>query len=217
MSAPPAAAIFDNDGLLLDTEVTWTRAEVLLFATHGREFTPAHKRELIGTSHLIAATTLERQLDLPGQGPALVKELQAMVREAAHEGVEARPGAVALVDALRAAGVRLAVASNSQRTFLELVLGSVGIADRFDVLVSADDVSNPKPAPDIYLEACRRLGVAAGEAVALEDSPTGVAAARAAGLRVIGVPYLADLVLDADVVAASLADADVYAALGLSR
>lgn len=215
-----AAAVFDNDGLLLDTEEAWTKAEVRLFATHGRTFTMAHKRELIGSSHLLAARKLEAMLDQPpGAGPALVAELQAMVREvAAAEGVAARPGAVELVDALRAAGIPVAVASNSERTFLSLVLESAGVADRFAVVVAGDEVAEPKPAPDGYLEACRRLGVDAGPDVwALEDSPTGIAAARAAGLQVVGVPYLPDLDLDADVVAPSLADDAVWAALGLAR
>ncbi len=87
----------------------------------------------------------------------------------------------------------------------------VGFADRFDVVLSAHEVAAPKPAPDPYLEACRRLGVEPGPAViALEDSPTGVAAARAAGLTVIGVPSLEGIELaEAHHVAASLLDAVV--------
>lgn len=217
-----AAAVFDNDGLLLDTEEAWTKAETMLFATHGRTFTMEHKRALIGSSHLIAAARLEEMLDQPaGAGLALIEELKAMVRQvAAAEGVSARPGAVELVDALRAAGVPVAVASNSERVFLSLVLESAGVADRFAVVVAGDEVAEPKPAPDAYLEACRRLGVAPDDPAgvwALEDSPTGITAARAAGLQVVGVPYLPDLELDAHVVASSLADDAVWKALGLSR
>jgi beta-phosphoglucomutase-like phosphatase (HAD superfamily) len=97
-----------------------------------------------------------------------------------------------------------------------LVLVGAGLAGRFAHVVTGHDVARPKPAPDIYLEACRRLGVATSAAVALEDSPTGVAAARAAGVRVIGVPYLDDLHLEADVVAPSLRHPAVHRALGLS-
>ena len=85
----------------------------------------------------------------------------------------------------------------------------------FAVVVTADQVREAKPAPDVYLEACRRLGASPAEAIALEDSPTGVAAARAAGLYVIGVPSLPGLALDADVVAGSLADGVVLEALGV--
>lgn len=214
--AIPAAVVFDNDGLLLDTEHAWTRAETELFRRHGSTFTYEHKRDLIGTSHTIAAGKLEVMLDAPGDGVALMDELHALAMlEAAHE-IEPRPGAVALVDALNDAGIPIAVASNSQREFLDLVLGTAGVADKFTVTVAGDEVPRPKPWPDIYLEACRRLGADPTESVGLEDSPTGAQAAKAAGLTVIGVPYLPDIEIPpADIVAASLADAVVLEAVGL--
>ena len=210
------AAVFDNDGLLLDTEEAWTRAEVRLFAGHGSTFTMDHKRDLIGSSHTVAATKLEAMLGLPGQGGALRDELVVLVHEEAlAEPILPRPGAVQLLDALGAAGVPIGLASNSLRSFVDLVLASAGVADRFQVVVAGDEVARPKPAPDLYLAACAGLGVDPADAVALEDSPTGVAAARAAGMRVVGVPYLDGIVLDAHVVAPSLAAPEVYAALGL--
>jgi HAD superfamily hydrolase (TIGR01509 family) len=212
----PAAVVFDNDGLLLDTEEAWTRAETTLFANHGSTFTDAHKRDLIGSSHLIAAGKLEVMLDQPGQGVALMNELHALVMVEAEHDVEPRPGAVALVDALNAAGIPIAVASNSQRAFLDMVLHTAGVHDKFAVTVAGDEVPRPKPWPDIYLEACRRLGADPTRSVGLEDSPTGAEAAKAAGLTVIGVPYLADIELaPADIVAPSLADAAVLEAVGL--
>lgn len=210
------AAVFDNDGLLLDTEEAWTRAEVRLFTAHGSVFTIDHKRDLIGSSHAIAAAKLEAMLERPGEGDSLIDELQALVlEEAASEPVPPRPGAIELLDALDAAGVPIGLASNSERRFVDLVLGSAGVADRFRVVVAGDEVDHPKPAPDLYLAACAGLGVDPADAVALEDSPTGVAAARAAGMRVVGVPYLDGITLDADVVAPSLAGPAVHAALGL--
>jgi HAD superfamily hydrolase (TIGR01509 family) len=212
----PAAVVFDNDGLLLDTEVAWTRAETALFANHGSTFTYEHKRDLIGTSHTIASGKLERMLDQPGEGEALMNELHALVMVEARHDIEPRPGAVALVDALNAAGIPIAVASNSQRAFLDMVLHTAGVHDKFAVTVAGDEVPRPKPWPDIYLEACRRLGAEPAESIGLEDSPTGAQAAKAAGLTVIGVPYLADIELaPADIVAPSLADAAVLEAVGL--
>lgn len=216
MVAAPAAVVFDNDGLLLDTEEAWTRAERTLFDRHGGVFTFAHKRELIGSSHTIAAAKLEAMLARPGEGLALMAELHELVMEEALEPVAPRPGAVALVDALRAASIPIAVASNSPRDFLDRVLGSAGIAERFAVTVAGDEVAHPKPAPDLYLEACRRLGADPAASVGLEDSPTGASAAKAAGLHVIGVPYLPDMEIPpADVIADSLADELVLAACGL--
>jgi len=213
---PPAAIVFDNDGLLLDTEHAWTRAESELFRRHGATFTFEHKRDLIGSSHAIAAGKIEAMLGQPGRGFALMEELHALVMAEGRHDVEPRPGAVALVDALNEAGIPIAVASNSPRAFLDLVLETSGMARRFAVTVAGDEVANPKPAPDIYLEACRRLGADPAASVGLEDSPTGAAAAKAAGLTVIGVPYLAELEIpQADLVAGSLADTVVLETVGL--
>jgi HAD superfamily hydrolase (TIGR01509 family) len=108
--------------------------------------------------------------------------------EAGHD-VEPRPGAVELVDALLAAGIPIAVASNSPRAFLDKVLATAGIADRFAITVAGDEVPNPKPAPDIYLEACRRLHADPTAAIGLEDSPTVVTAslADAVVLELVGL------------------------------
>ena len=213
---PPAAIVFDNDGLLLDTEQAWTRAETELFARHGAVFTFEHKRDLIGSSHTVAAGKLEAMLGMPGRGAALVQELHELVMDEATHDIEPRPGALELVDALLEIGTPIAVASNSSREFLDRVLQTAGVADRFGVTVAGDEVAHPKPAPDIYLEACRRLGADPALSVGLEDSPTGAAAARAAGLTVVGVPYIADMSIEyADVVAASLADPVVHEVCGL--
>jgi HAD superfamily hydrolase (TIGR01509 family) len=132
--------------------------------------------------------------------------------------VPPRPGALELLTALADAGVPLGLASNSAGEFVRRTLGSAGLLDGgpFAAIVTADDVDRPKPAPDLYLEACRLLGQAPGACAALEDSVPGVAPAAAAGLLVIGVPYFPDGELPgATLVAPSLADAAVHAALGL--
>ncbi|HEX3608302.1 MAG TPA: HAD family phosphatase [Solirubrobacterales bacterium] len=215
----PDAVVFDNDGLLLDTESVWTRAEQDLFERHGIEFTAAHKRELVGTSATIAGAVLEQRLGEPGRAVELIDELNELVVVELEHGVEAMAGAGELLDGLRRRGTPIGLVSNSPLAFVWRSLEIVGFADRFDVVVSAHEVAAPKPAPDPYLEACRRLGVEPGPAViALEDSPTGVASARAAGLTVIGVPSLAGIDLaEAHEIAESLLDAVVARHLSLSR
>ena len=210
--------MFDNDGLLLDTEEAWTRAERDLFERHGDSFTPAHKRELIGSSRVQSAVMLERMLGLPGRGEAIMDELHELVMAELQAGVPPRPGAVELVRAVQAAAVPLGLASNSSRDFVERALSVSELAsDDFDVVVSADDVASPKPAPDIYVAACAALGAAADRSAALEDSPPGVAAARAAGMYVVAVPYFPGTPVDgASLVADSLADPRVAAALGVA-
>jgi HAD superfamily hydrolase (TIGR01509 family) len=208
----PDAVLFDNDGLLLNTELLWTRAETTLFARHGMTFTMDHKREMIGTSMRESELIIERQLGLSGHGAELMADLHELVMEEARQGVEPMPGAVDLLDAL--AGRAIGVASNSPRGFVERTLEAAGLRDRFGCVLSADDVARPKPAPDLYVELARALGADPAACVALEDSATGVAAARAAGAFVIGVPSLDGVVLDeADLVAPSLADPRVLARL----
>ncbi len=216
MAPAPDAVVFDNDGLLLDTESVWTRAEQDLFARRGLEFTPEDKHELVGTSAEVAGRVLERRLSEPGRAAELIEELNALVVAELEHGVEAMVGARELLHTLKQRGTPIGLVSNSPLVFVRRSLEIAGFEDRFDVVLSAHEVAAPKPAPDSYLEACRRLGVEPGPGVvALEDSPTGVAAARAAGLTVIGVPsiegvaleeahHLAESLLD-DVVARRLA------------
>jgi HAD superfamily hydrolase (TIGR01509 family) len=213
----PEAVIFDNDGLLLDTESVWTRAEQDLFERRGTAFTPADKRELVGTSAAIAGAVLERRLGEPGRAAELIEELNALVVAELEHGVEAMIGARELLHTLRGRGTPIGLVSNSPLVFVERSLQLAGFEDHFDVVLSAHEVAAPKPAPDSYLEACRRLGVEAGpDVVALEDSPTGVAAARAAGLTVIGIPSIDGVALDeAHHLAESLLDQVVARRLAL--
>jgi HAD superfamily hydrolase (TIGR01509 family) len=211
------AVVFDNDGLLLDTEEAWTRAEKTLFERRGRVFGPEHKRTLLGSSGSRAAAMLEEMLDRPGCGEVLMDELHELVMAEALLGAPPRRGALELVSALRAAGTPLAVASNSSREFVERVLGGAGLLDgHFQAVVTVDDVARPKPAPDLYLAACAALSAEPRRSAALEDSVPGVASALAAGLFVIAVPYLAGTTLEgASLAATSLADLELAEALGL--
>jgi HAD superfamily hydrolase (TIGR01509 family) len=213
----PDAVVFDNDGLLLDTESVWTRAERDLFERRDLAFTPADKRELVGTSAEIAGGILERRLGEPGRAVALIEELNALVVAELEHGVEAMIGARELLGALKARGTPIGLVSNSPLRFVRRSLELVGFESHFDVVLSAHEVAAPKPAPDPYLEACRRLGVEPGPGVvALEDSPTGVAAARAAGLTVIGVPSIDGVALEeAHHLAESLLDAVIARQLAL--
>jgi HAD superfamily hydrolase (TIGR01509 family) len=213
----PDAVVFDNDGLLLDTESVWTRAERDLFERRGLDFTPAHKRELVGTSAEVAGRVLEDRLGEPGNSAALIEELNELVIAELEHGVEAMVGAREVLGALRERGTPIGLVSNSPIAFVRRSLEIVAFADRFDVVVSAHETAAPKPAPDPYLEACRRLGVPAGPGVvALEDSPTGVAAARAAGLTVIGIPSVEGVALEeAHHIAESLLDRVVARSLVL--
>lgn len=216
---PAKAVIFDNDGLLLDTESVWTRGEQDLFERRGLEFTIEDKRELVGTSAQIAAGILEQRLGEPGRAAEIMAELDQLVMEELGNGVEEMAGARALLEELHRREIPLALVSNSPRAFIELALETVGFGDAFDAVVSAHEVEAPKPDPAPYLEACRLLGVDPSlRVIALEDSPTGVASARAAGLAVIGIPSIRGVELpEAHHNATSLEDDPVTQRLGLGE
>ena len=186
------AVIFDMDGLLLDTEVVWQRAEEDLFRRYGDEFSMEDKLAVIGTSAEHAAEYFARRLrQPPDRGPALVDELMDAMHEHLQLQVAGRPGAVELVERLRGR-TRLGLASNSPRRLVDAALATARVTDAFDAVVTSDDAAF-KPAPDIYLLACERLGVAPQDALALEDSASGIAAAKAAGLTCIAVPQFAEI------------------------
>ena len=188
------AVIFDMDGLLLDTETLWHESEVELFRLHGAEFTRNDQLRVIGTSFDVTARYFAERLGrLPERGAGLVDEMIGLMHQRVLRQVDARPGAVELVEGLRRLdGVRLGLASNSPRFLVNDALATAGLTDAFEAIVTADDVEHAKPAPDIYLLACERLGVSPAEALALEDSASGVAAAKAAGLTCIAVPLFAE-------------------------
>lgn len=182
------AVVFDLDGLLLDTEPGWRRAESELLRRHGDAFTEADAAASLGTPVDTVVARYAERLGLGDEGRArLLAELVDLARLEYAGTIPMRPGASELLSAL-SGRVALGVASNTPRELVALALESATLDGSFDVVVTADDVARPKPAPDVYVEACRQLGVAPAAAVALEDSAVGIAAARLAGLTVIAVP-----------------------------
>lgn len=186
------AVVFDLDGLLLATEVLWQRSEARLFERHGAEFTFEDKLTVMGTSAAFTGEFFARRLGYgPEQASQLIREVSELMLEELQAQVEAGPGAVELVERLRGR-VPLGLASNSPRFLVDAALKSGGFTDAFDAVVSADDVAHHKPAPDLYLLVCERLGVDPADTLALEDTASGIAAAKAAGLTCIAVPQFAE-------------------------
>ncbi|MFF2813222.1 HAD family hydrolase [Streptomyces sp. NPDC058000] len=202
------AVVFDCDGLLVDTEACWTVAETAIFAAHGHPFGPEQKALVIGRTLEAAGEAMAQYLGRPGAGAELAAELLERVRKELSRGSAALPGAAELVRACRAA-VPIAVASNSPRELLDAALRSAGLTDYFTHTFAADEVRSPKPAPELYLTACEKLGAAPQRSVAFEDSATGIASARAAGLYVAVVPSLSGADLDHDWLGTSLAEREL--------
>jgi len=182
-----AALVFDFDGLICDTETSAFETARDIYAEHGVELTVAMWQDRIGTSGRPWYADLEAAI-----GP--LPDVDAIVerrRIAHHERVRsetAMPGVHAFVASAAGAGMRLAVASSSSVGWVEEHLARLELLRHFDVLSCAGAGVVSKPAPDVYVAAVAELGVEPSVAVAFEDSPNGIAAAKAAGLRCIAVP-----------------------------
>lgn len=211
----PAAVVFDADGVLLDTAGHWRAAREALFSRHGRAFGPAENGESVGTGILGTGQALSRLLGDPELAADFGNQLLTLLsRDIVERPPSPLRGAVAIVAELRD-HIPIGVASNSPRALLRTSLEGAGLSKAFDVVVGVDDVAEAKPAPDLYLAACSGLGSAPERCLAIEDSPTGTAAARAAGLYVIGMPSVSGCELDADEIVGSLDDPDLRVRLGL--
>jgi HAD superfamily hydrolase (TIGR01509 family) len=211
------AVVFDFDGLVLDTEFPVYAAWCSAFEAHGaRALTIEEWSVEIGTSGAIdlAALLVERAgrpVDM-----AAMHESRRSHRDALLEHEQARPGVEAWLGEARSAGLGLAIASSSPADWVLPLLERLGLRDHFTSVVTPYGAVRGKPAPDTYVEACARLGVDPREAVAVEDSPNGIAAAKAAGLRCIAVPHALTETLDlsaADLRLRSLADCTLADAL----
>ncbi len=197
--------MFDCDGLLVDTEGCWTVAEAGLFCERGLTYATADKQAMIGIAVPAACALLADRFADGSTAEEIEQELLVRVHQVVAREGRPMEGAVELM-ALALERVPTAVASNSPRALLDQALAVGGFERVPTVTVAADEVSHPKPAPDLYLTACSRLGVHPGDALAVEDSATGVSAARAAGMRTIGVPTLDGVDIGAERTLATLAD-----------
>jgi HAD superfamily hydrolase (TIGR01509 family) len=200
-----SAVVFDCDGLLLDTETCWTRAESALFTEHGFGFGMEQKQLLLGSTIEAAGSAMADYFGRPGDEQAITSRLLDLVEMEVRAAAVPMPGAVELVSSL-AGRIPIAVASNSDRRLLDIILDISDLARFFPVTFAADEVEHPKPDPQLYLEAFAALEADPARGVALEDSGTGAAAARASGAFLIAVPSLPGKVLGGDYETSSLTD-----------
>ena len=183
------AVILDFDGLILDTETPFRRSWEEIYAEHELTVQPAVWADLIGSAAdpAEAYELLERHLNRSVDRVAIRR--RRMKRESELlKGEAILPGVRELIDDATNQGVRLAIASSSDREWVVGHLEGIGLAGRFDAMACAEDVAATKPAPDLYEAVLTSLGVPPEEAIAFEDSAHGVAAAKAAGLFCVAVP-----------------------------
>jgi HAD superfamily hydrolase (TIGR01509 family) len=201
------AFVFDFDGLILDTEEPVYRSWLEVYQSHGEALPFDRWIQIVGSSNLAFDPRAHLELRL---GRRLTQDVIDRRIERRTELVLAQdvlPGVRELVDVARDRGLGLGVASSSSCLWVNGHLERIGLRDRFTCVRCRDDVATVKPAPDLYLAVLECLGVAPHEAVAVEDSPNGIAAAKRAGMWCVAVPNVITAGLDlsaADVVVKSL-------------
>jgi HAD superfamily hydrolase (TIGR01509 family) len=179
--------IFDLDGLLLDSEQVWDEAREELAKERGGRWSDHAQRDMMGMSSPEWSAYMHDVIGLPEPPEEINVEVVRRLEERYRERLPVIPGAQAAVERL-AERWPLALASSSNRELIDLALDLMGVAKYFEATVSSEEVARGKPAPDVYLEAARRLGVDADKAAAIEDSRNGIRAAKAAGMRVVAIP-----------------------------
>jgi HAD superfamily hydrolase (TIGR01509 family) len=202
--------VFDLDGVLLDSEQVWDQAREELTRERGGRWHEHAQRDMMGMSSLEWSRYMHDELGVTDPPEEISAEVVRRLERRYRERLPLLAGAREAVQQL-ARYWPLALASSSNRELIDLALELMGVHHLFRATVSSEEVEHGKPAPDVYLEAARRLGIAPASAAAIEDSHNGIRAARAAGMRVIAIPnqhFLPgeEALSDADVVLRSLSD-----------
>jgi HAD superfamily hydrolase (TIGR01509 family) len=201
------AVIFDLDGVIVDSEIWWDEARMEFAQRHGRTWTTDDRAAVMGANSRGWSATMHERLRLEMPDSEIERAIVgAVVERYRQEGAPRIPGAIETVRRI-AAEVPIAVASSAHPDVISAALQATGLDEVFRVVVSSDSVAHGKPAPDVYLETARQLGVDPSECLVIEDSRNGVLAAKSAGMTVVLVPNasvapapgtaeLADVVLD---------------------
>lgn len=185
----PAAVLWDMDGTLVDTEPYWIAAEHAIVEEHGGTWNDEFAHQLVGNDLMVSAEFIRANSPIDWEPERIVDELLVRVVAQVREHVPWRPGARELLAALRDAGVPSALVTMSWRVLADAVVEALPDG-AFAAVVTGDEVSHGKPHPEPYQAAARMLGVDPARCVAIEDSPTGVRSAVAAGVPTLAVPHV---------------------------
>ncbi|MEU2585406.1 HAD family phosphatase [Streptomyces avermitilis] len=188
----PTSVVFDLDGTLVDSEPNYFEAARHLLAEQGiTDFTWADHEQYVGISTQESLELWKERYGIEVPLDGLLADMNRRYLALARASTPVYPEMRKFVELLAGEGVPMAVASGSSPEAIEAILTGTGLATWLTTVVSADEVAQGKPAPDVFLEAARRLGVSPANCVVLEDAVPGAAAAHAAGMRCIAIPYVA--------------------------
>ncbi len=186
---PIRAVIFDMDGLMIDSESIYWAVGRRIAGSFGKEVSNETLGRMMGRSPLDSVQLFVRELRLDVDPETLLAQREEEVFQLLRQGVTPMPGLREALDQFRPR-YKLAIATSARRPIVDVILAGLGIADRFAVLQTSDDVLHGKPGPEIYLKAMQKLGVEPAESVVLEDSSNGALAGKRAGATVIAVPSI---------------------------
>ncbi len=183
------AVAFDLDGLMFDTEALFFRVASEMLADRGKVFTREIMAAMIGRQAPVAGLAFKTMAGLDEPVETLMAEARARFTDLMDTAVHPTAGLFHLLDHLHRGLRPLAVTTSSRRAYAERLLRGHGLFPRFSFLLTAEDVSRSKPDPEIYQKAAARFGIEPKSLLVLEDSPAGIAAAKAAGAFAVGVPH----------------------------
>jgi beta-phosphoglucomutase-like phosphatase (HAD superfamily) len=182
------AVIFDMDGVLLDSEAAWDEAREAYTRASGGTWTESAQRDMMGMSSTEWSRYMHEELGVPADPERISADVVERMKAGYHDHLPLIDGAVEAVKRMAERYGTLGVASSANRPLIDLALRESGLDRYFQATVSSEEVERGKPAPDVYLEAARRLGVDPADAIAVEDSHNGILSAHAAGMHVIAIP-----------------------------
>jgi len=192
----PEAVIFDMDGVLIDSEPIHVEIEKLLFDKLGIDVSDTDHRSYMGASNEFMYSDLRSRFNLSESVTELIESDELFRSDYFHrlDTIPANDGLISLLGQIKAAGLKLAVATSSSPEIADLLLNKCGIASFFDAIVTTSEAGKSKPSPDVYLLAAQKIGVSPEDCIVFEDSPNGLSAAKSAGMFCVVIQSDSELI-----------------------
>jgi HAD hydrolase, family IA, variant 3 len=181
------ACIFDLDGTLVDSMWMWPEIDREYLGRFGIEYDDNLKNEIDGISFHETAVYFKNKFDIDDSIEEICKDWENMALDKYKYEVKEKPGCVRFLEHLKSKGITMGIATSNNRTMVEAVLGSLNMRHYFDAIITSDEVKKGKPAPDIYLQAAKELGVMPHKCLVFEDVVAGIKAGKSAGMKVCAI------------------------------